>query len=127
MKNQEKLKQQEEENCAKQKQEHLDRLKDCLKNFLTINQKLQAIIEGQVITLEDALQKIAATIGVSLRLEQVVTLALLLLSKTHTTLMQLATGAGKSLMLGILAQYLNLATGKKVIVVVPTSFLHAYQ
>ena len=30
-------------------------------------------------------------------------------------------------MLGILAQYLNQTTGKKVIVVVPTSFLHAYQ
>ena len=30
-------------------------------------------------------------------------------------------------MLGILAQYLNKITGKKVIVVVPTSFLHAYQ
>jgi superfamily II DNA or RNA helicase len=41
-------------------------------------------------------------------------------------LIQLATGAGKSLMLGILAQYLNQTTGKKVIVVVPTSFLHAY-
>lgn len=30
-------------------------------------------------------------------------------------------------MLGILAWYLNKITGKKVIVVVPTSFLHAYQ
>jgi hypothetical protein len=30
-------------------------------------------------------------------------------------------------MLGVLAQWLNRTTGKKVIVVVPTSFLHAYQ
>jgi hypothetical protein len=30
-------------------------------------------------------------------------------------------------MLGILAQFLHLKTGKKVLVVVPTDFLHAYQ
>ena len=29
-------------------------------------------------------------------------------------------------MLAILAQYLNITTGKKVIVVVPTAFLHLY-
>jgi len=30
-------------------------------------------------------------------------------------------------MLAILAQYLNLTTGEKVIVLVPSAFLHAYQ
>jgi len=53
-------------------------------------------------------------------------MGLLLKSQFHTTLIQLATGFGKSLMLALLAKYLNKTTGKKVIVVVPTSFLHAY-
>ena len=55
------------------------------------------------------------------------TLGLLLLSKTHTTLIQLATGFGKSLMLAILAQYWSTTTRKKIIVLVPSAFLHAYQ
>jgi superfamily II DNA or RNA helicase len=42
-------------------------------------------------------------------------------------LIQLATGFGKSLVLGILAKFMNKTTGKKVLVVVPSAFLHAYQ
>jgi hypothetical protein len=42
-------------------------------------------------------------------------------------LIQLATGFGKSMLLGILTCYLNKTTGKKIIVVVPTSFLQLYQ
>ena len=72
------------------------------------------------------LQELAATIGKILRPEQLITLGLLLLSQKHTTLVQLATGEGKSMMLAILAQYLNLTTRKKVIVLVPSAFLHAY-
>ncbi|MFS8159282.1 MAG: DEAD/DEAH box helicase family protein [Candidatus Roizmanbacteria bacterium] len=53
-------------------------------------------------------------------------MGLLLHSQVHTTLIQLATGFGKSLMLALLANYLNQTTGKKVIVVVPTDFLHLY-
>lgn len=41
--------------------------------------------------------------------------------------MQLATGFGKSFLLGLLAQHLNIQTGKKVLVVVPTPFLQLYQ
>jgi len=52
---------------------------------------------------------------------------LLLHSQEHTTLIQLATGFGKSLILALLATHLNQTTGKKVIVVVPTPFLHLYQ
>jgi ERCC4-related helicase len=39
----------------------------------------------------------------------------------------LATGLGKSMMLGILAEYFNKTHQKKVLVVVPTAFLHLYQ
>lgn len=55
------------------------------------------------------------------------TLGLLLLSNKHTTLIQLATGFGKSFMLALAAEYLNKTTRKKVIIVVPTPFLHLYQ
>lgn len=41
--------------------------------------------------------------------------------------MQLATGFGKSLLLGVIAEHINITTGKKVFVVVPTSFLQLYQ
>lgn len=48
-------------------------------------------------------------------------------SNYHTTLAQLSTGFGKSLILAILAQYINRKTGKKVLVVVPNTFLQLYQ
>lgn len=54
-------------------------------------------------------------------------MGLLLHSQNHTTLIQLATGFGKSLILALLAVHLHQTTGKKVIVVVPTPFLHLYQ
>jgi ERCC4-related helicase len=54
-------------------------------------------------------------------------MGLLLKSHHHTTLIQLATGFGKSLMLALLAKYINKTTGKKVIILVPSDFLHAYQ
>jgi hypothetical protein len=56
-----------------------------------------------MLSFTEELQKIADTIGKTLRPEQLVTLGLLLLSQKHTALIQLATGAGKSLMLGVLA------------------------
>jgi len=52
---------------------------------------------------------------------------LLLTSKKHATLVQLATGFGKSLMLALMAKYINTFQGKKVIIAVPSAFLHAYQ
>jgi ERCC4-related helicase len=54
-------------------------------------------------------------------------MGLLLKSQSHTTLVQLATGFGKSLMLALLGKYFNKTTGKKVIILVPSVFLHAYQ
>jgi superfamily II DNA or RNA helicase len=42
-----------------------------------------------------------------------------------TTLLQLATGTGKSLIFGLLARYLNLFHGKKMVVVVPNEVLAA--
>jgi superfamily II DNA or RNA helicase len=52
---------------------------------------------------------------------------LLITSPKHSTLIQLATGFGKSLMLALMAQWINMFRDKKVIVVVPSAFLHAYQ
>jgi superfamily II DNA or RNA helicase len=72
------------------------------------------------------MQESASTIGKQLRPDQLVVMGLLLKSQHHTTLVQLATGFGKSLMLALLAKYLNKITGKKVIVVIPSAFLHAY-
>ena len=45
----------------------------------------------------------------------------------HTTLFQAATGTGKSLIFGVTGIYIHKTTGKKVIILVPTEFLHAYQ
>lgn len=73
------------------------------------------------------IQESAGTIGKQLRPDQLVVMGLLLKSQHHTTLVQLATGFGKSLMLALLAKYLNKTTGKKVIILVPSAFLHAYQ
>ena len=56
-----------------------------------------------LLAFEKPLQEVAVTINIVLKPEQLITLALLLLSQAHTTLIQLATGAGKSLMLGVLA------------------------
>jgi len=44
-----------------------------------------------------------------------------------TTLLQLATGTGKSLMFGLLARYLNYFHNKKMVVVVPNEVLAAIQ
>jgi len=52
---------------------------------------------------------------------------LLLNSQHHWILIQLTTGFGKSFMLGLMARYLNLIHGKKVIVVVPNEVLAAIQ
>jgi superfamily II DNA or RNA helicase len=52
---------------------------------------------------------------------------LVLTSPNQTTLIQLATGFGKSLMLALMAQWINTFQNKKVIIVVPSAFLHAYQ
>lgn len=52
---------------------------------------------------------------------------LLLTSNKHTTLVQLATGFGKSLMFALMAKYINTFLGKKIIIAVPSAFLHAYQ
>ena len=54
-------------------------------------------------------------------------MGLLLTSNKHTTLLKSATGTGKSLILGILSMFIFNKTGKKVIVLVPTEFLQAYQ
>ena len=77
----------------------------------------------------EAVLPLASELGVVPRPAQLAAMFLLVCSSQthHSTLIQLATGAGKSLMLGLLAQYLNKTTGKKVIVLVPTPFLQLYQ
>ena len=75
----------------------------------------------------EEMQELANTIGKQLKPDQLVVMGLLLKSQHHTTLTQLATGFGKSLMLALLAKYINKTTGKKVIILVPSTFLHAYQ
>ena len=52
-------------------------------------------------------------------------MGLLMISQKEKTLLQLATGSGKSSIFGILAKLLNLKTKKKVVVVVPTDTLAA--
>ena len=75
----------------------------------------------------EAVLPLASELGVVPRPAQLAAMFLMICSQTHhSTLIQLATGAGKSLMLGLLAQYLNMTTGKKVIVLVPTPFLQLY-
>jgi len=61
-----------------------------------------------------------------LRDEQFVIMFLFLTSNKQSTLVQLATGFGKSLMLALIAQWINTFQNKKVIIVVPSAFLHAY-
>jgi len=75
----------------------------------------------------EEMQELANTIGKQLKPDQLVVMGLLLKSQHHTILTQLATGFGKSLMLALLAKYINKTTGKKVIILVPSTFLHAYQ
>jgi superfamily II DNA or RNA helicase len=52
---------------------------------------------------------------------------LLLTSQHQRTLVQLVTGFGKSLMFGLMAQYLNQTYNTKVVVVVPNETLAAVQ
>lgn len=59
------------------------------------------------------------------RAEQLAVMYLLLTSQHQRTLIQLVTGFGKSLMFGLLAQYINKAFGSKVVVVVPNEVLAA--
>ena len=63
----------------------------------------------------------------TLRPEQLIAMHLMLTSAHVRTLMQLPTGTGKSLMLGLMARYLNLICGLKVAVVVPNDVLAAVQ
>jgi hypothetical protein len=67
------------------------------------------------------------TTPIAPRAEQIITMYLLLNSDKHKTLIQLATGFGKSFMLGLMARYLNLFHNKKVTVVVPNEVLAAIQ
>ena len=69
---------------------------------------------------------VAAEIKVILRAEQLAVMFLLTDPEKHTNLLELSTGSGKSMMLGILAVHLNNTTEKKVIVVVPSKVLSAY-
>lgn len=87
---------------------------------------IDGLLLGDILAFKKELQGIAKTINKKLTLEQLMVSGLLLLSARQTTLVQLATGFGKSMLLGILAMYLNKTTGKKVLVVVPTTFLHLY-
>lgn len=57
------------------------------------------------------------------RAGQVVTMYLLLNSTKKLTLIELATGTGKSIMLALIAQYLNIIHNKKVLVLVPSVVL----
>ena len=75
----------------------------------------------------EEMQELAGIVDKKFRPDQLVVMGLLLKSQHHTTLTQLATGFGKSLMLALLAKYINKTTGKKVIILVPSAFLHAYQ
>ena len=79
-----------------------------------------------IFIFEKELQTIASKIKVKLRPEQLVTIGLMLTTQKHTTLFQAATGTGKSLIFGVTGVYIHKTTGKKVMILVPTEFLHAY-
>jgi Rad3-related DNA helicase len=68
---------------------------------------------------------IATEIKVVPRPAQLAIIFLLLTSIATRSLIQLVTGFGKSLMLGLMARYLNLIHNKKVVVVVPNEVLAA--
>ena len=70
---------------------------------------------------------IAAEILVAPRAAQLVVMFLLLTSTKSRTLIQLVTAFGKSMMFGLMARYLNLFYGKKMVVVVPNEVLAAIQ
>jgi superfamily II DNA or RNA helicase len=70
---------------------------------------------------------IAAEVRVVPRPEQLVAMFSMLHSQYERTLMQLPTGSGKSLMLGLMARYLNVSSAIKAVVVVPNEVLAAIQ
>ena len=84
---------------------------------------IEAQWDSELSNFIKTIKQIAFNVGKKLRLEQLVSMALILYSKHHTTLIQLATGFGKSLMLSIIAKYLHQTTGKKVLVLVPSEVL----
>ena len=92
----------QEEFKQKVAEAHYAKLQECLASFRAMNSILLVTMD-EVLALEKPLQEVAASINIVLKPEQLVTLALLLHYQAHTTLIQLATGAGKSLMLGVLA------------------------
>jgi superfamily II DNA or RNA helicase len=61
------------------------------------------------------------------REEQLVVIYQLFTSKKQLTLIELATGFGKSLMLSLLARCLDLSCSNKIVVVVPNEALAAIQ
>jgi superfamily II DNA or RNA helicase len=64
---------------------------------------------------------------IKLRSYQVIFMFALLNSTYKRILIELPTGVGKSLMLGIMARFINAMWGVKVVVVVPNEVLAAIQ
>jgi len=59
------------------------------------------------------------------RPEQLIAMHLMLISTHKTTLMQLPTGTGKSLLFGLMSRYLNIIYENKTVVAVPNEVLAA--
>jgi ERCC4-related helicase len=85
---------------------------------LKTNDKLFLEFTKEIITIATQLP-----IPITLRHEQLVFMFLMITSNKKLTLIELATGVGKSVMFALLAQYLCKKTGKKVLVLVPSEIL----
>jgi superfamily II DNA or RNA helicase len=82
--------------------------------------------QGFAIFVEQ-ITEISAEVKVVPMPEQLAAMYVLLTSTHKRTLMQRPTGTGKSLILGLMARYLNIIFGIKVAVVVPNEVLAAIQ
>ena len=80
---------------------------------------LQTYTDEDFLAFVEQIMEIAADIKVAPRSEQLVVMFLLLTSAKSRSLIQLVTSFGKSCMFGLIASYLNLIKGKKVVVIVP--------
>jgi superfamily II DNA or RNA helicase len=87
----------------------------------------QSANEEEFLAFFNTINEIAQQLPVSVKLrpEQIGSMYAILNSGYKRTFMQLPTGAGKSLMFGLMARYTNSRRGVKVVVVVPNKVLAA--
>lgn len=92
---------------------------------MAINQDKVELTLQETRELRKELQNIANKIGKIIRVDQLILIGMLLLSKKYVNLAQLATNFGKSFIMGIMAFFLNQEHKEKVVVVTPTDTLAA--